>query len=441
MAIGNPPYIRIQELIQGNAVLAEYYNSKFVSAASGNYDIYVVFDELGISILNEAGSLSYIQPNKFFNANYGKNIRHLLSKGNHVYKVVHFGAEQIFEEASTYTCLLFLGKKSSDQLSFTKVYEVGEWIDGNIPTKKIKSSVLSEEDWTFPDPAISSLMEKLKVKSKSLEDLTERIFQGLKTSADKIYILELLKVNANTLHFKCPMDDKVYEVEKELFYPLIKGGNSKGYVLTHDSLYILFPYKDGKLISEDYIKTNLPLTYAYLSEHKGYLENRENGKMKGEKWFGYVYPKSLKEFEKSKIFTPDIAPVPSFGLDDEGKYYFTGGVSGGYGILPTSLSKKALLCILNSKVTAWYIQQTSTQMRGGWYSFESKYIRSIPIPNLSKEEEIKLEEYADQILVTKSQNPTADTSALEKEIDQLVYQLYGLTEEEIKIVEGTYKLI
>lgn len=76
-------------------------------------------------------------------------------------------------------------------------------------------------------------------------------------------------------------------------------------------------------------------------------------------------------------------------------------------------------------------------MRGGWYSFESKYIKSTPIPNLSKEEEAKLEEYAEQIITTKSQNPTADTSALEAEIDQLVYQLYGLTEEEIKIIEDS----
>ena len=436
IVIGNPPYIRIQELTQSNAEIAKHYSEKYSAAAQGNYDIYVIFNELALTLLNKNGVLSFIQPNKFFNANYGKNIRQLISKGNHVFKVVHFGAEQIFEEASTYTCLLFLSKASNEQLAFAKVDSVPDWIDNKILCKSIIADVLSKDDWTFPDPATSSLMIKLRLNSRHLEEVTDRIFQGLKTSADKIYILEKLDEDNDGIYMKCPMNDKNYTVEKELFHPLIKGGNSKGYILTHDDLYILFPYKNGSLLPENYIKSNLPQTYKYLLDHKEYLENRENGKMRGAQWYAYGRHQAVDVIASTKIFTPDISPEPAFGLDEEGEYYFTGGVSGGYGIIPKSLSKKVLIGILNSQVAAWYIRQTSTSMRGGWYSYEAKYIKSLPIPKLGDKEAIQLENYVDQIMRSREQNSNSDISLTRNKINQLVYELYGLTEEEIRLIDA-----
>ena len=159
--------------------------------------------------------------------------------------------------------------------------------------------------------------------------------------------------------------------------------------------------------------------------------------MKGDKWFGYVYPKALALISLPKIFTPDIAPNPRISYDETGHYMFTGGVSGGYGIVPKpGISPRYLLAILNGRAAFWYIQKTSTQMRGGWYSFESRFIKNIPIPH-SIEEHEQIEALVTQILAQKRAAPTADTGALEAEIGRLVYGLYGLTKEEIDIIENS----
>src|SRR5690606_35493206 len=105
------------------------------------------------------------------------------------------------------------------------------------------------------------------------------------------------------------------EIEKRFLFPLIKGGNSKAYHFSEPILLILFPYLDGHLIPLDLIQHEAPLTMSYLLENRSYLEERENGKMKTDKWYGYIYSKALSVISKTKIFTPDIAPSPRFSLD------------------------------------------------------------------------------------------------------------------------------
>ena len=111
--IGNPPYIRIQALQETSPIDVDFYKKKYQAASKGNYDIYVVFVEKGLSLLNEKGRLGFILPHKFFNAQYGEPLRGVISSGKHLAKVVHFGDQQVFEDATTYTCLLFLDKSRS----------------------------------------------------------------------------------------------------------------------------------------------------------------------------------------------------------------------------------------------------------------------------------------------------------------------------------------
>ncbi|MEK0337684.1 MAG: hypothetical protein QQN41_09665, partial [Nitrosopumilus sp.] len=98
-----------------------------------------------------------------------------------------------------------------------------------------------------------------------------------------------------------------------------------------------------------------------------------------------------------------------------------------------------LLGLLNSKITYWYISKTSTQMRGGWYSFESRFIKSIPLRIPENVHQKSIIEKVTEIIAIKKQDPQKNTLEKEKEVDQLVYELYGLTEEEIKIVEESIK--
>jgi TaqI-like C-terminal specificity domain len=291
-----------------------------------------------------------------------------------------------------------------------------------------------------------------------LENVTSRIFQGIKTSADKIYIVEERVREANRVKVYSREKDAEYWLEPNLLHPLIKGGDSRRYSLTRTNRLILFPYaQQGNgvttLIPEATLQANYPLTWAYLKDNKRYLEDREDGKMRGSHWYGYVYPKALDVMPLPKIFTPDIAAHASFSLDESGEVFFTGGVAGGYGIFVSpEYSREYILGLLNSKLLEWFIRQSATQMRGGYYSFESRFIRNLPIRTISisdpadKARHDRIVELVQQMLslykrLAETRAPHDKTiiqqqiNHTDQQIGRLVYELYGLTEEEIKIVE------
>jgi len=431
VVIGNPPYIRIQELQKNFPDFVNHINKVFESTGKGNYDIYIPFIELGYNLLRKEGSLSYIMPHKFLNANYGAEIRGFLKKNNFPDKIIHFGSHQVFEDATTYTGLFFMSKSENQFVQYFECDTPSSILElETVEFNPVPISNLNKENWIFLKKEENLLLQKLLHPKISLEDLTERIFQGLKTSADKIFIVKKLSETDSTYLVHSEQLGTNIELEKTFLFPLIKGGNSRAYTLSEPELLILFPYKDGNLVPFESLNQQAPLTAEYLTANKNYLEEREKGKMRSDNWFGYVYPKALSIISEAKIFTPDIAPSSRFALDKTGQYMFTGGASGGYGITPKSgISFHFLLGILNSKVANWYIKLTSTQMRGGWYSFESRFIKSIPFPpTLSSPE---LDEVVNLLISQRGENPE-----LINQIDELVYELYELSEEEIGIIEN-----
>jgi len=175
--IGNPPYIRIQTMKEWAPTEVEFYKKKFISASKGNYDIYVVFVEKGLMILNKNGLLGYILPHKFFNAQYGEALRAVISKGKHLKEIVHFGHQQVFENATTYTCLLFLGNKGYDEFLFDKVDDLNSWnsahikIEGTISIKDV-----TEKEWNFVVGNDAGLFKKLESIKFKLKDATAQKF-------------------------------------------------------------------------------------------------------------------------------------------------------------------------------------------------------------------------------------------------------------------------
>jgi len=449
-------------LKEWNPIEVEFYKKKYISASKGNYDIYVVFVERGLELLNEKGLLGYILPHKFFNAKYGQSLRSLITDGKNLDKIVHFGDQQIFENATTYTTLLFLNKTSNKSFEFEKIDSLNKWrksgesIRGKIDLKK-----LSDTEWNFMVGKEAELFEKLNKNTMKLTDVTERIFQGLKTGADKIFIVKKVKENSNLIKIHSNQNELEYWIEPNLLHPLIKGGDSKQYILTMTDRYIIFPYMTTKqfsieIISQSVLNTNYPKTWQYLLDHKKYLESRENGKMKGSNWFAYSRNQALNVISTSKIFTPDLAMRASFSLDKEGKIFFTGGAAGGYGILVKSnYSREYILGLLNSTLLDWFEHKRATTFRGGYFSYESRFIKDLPIRNIDfdnpKDVEIhdKMVELVDKML--KLHENLVDTKvpigkeriqrqidATDKQIDTLVYELYGITDEEIGIVNGSF---
>lgn len=443
--IGNPPYIRIQILIETNPNISKYYSKKYIAGKRGNYDIYVLFVEKSIQLMKKNGLLGYILPNKFMLANYGKNLRRILADKKLLEKIISFSDQQVFDGATTYTCLLFLSKKKKD---IVKYYELSNSdIKRELLTLSkdnfitVKYSNITEENWIFRDKKILDLMDKLDEKSQPLESLCERIFQGIRTSANNIYLLE--KVDTNTYYSKY-LDENRF-IEKDLLKPFLKGNEMRKWYVKYNDLYVLNPYRNEngkiKLISEKELVSNYPKTWDYLVECKKYLENRERGKMKHRDWYGYVYPKNLDVIQDKKIITRDIVADLSFSLDKQGFYSFVTG----YGLIPKDdVNYLFLLSLLNSNILNFYFKQISSRLKGGFYRPFPIYIDKLPIIKTEKKVEDELSILSDRIIkINANRNNKSELTAISKrefnilteKMNKIIYELYELTKEEIEIVE------
>jgi len=220
--IGNPPYIRIQALREWAPVEVEFYKIRYDSASKGNYDIYVVFVEKGLSLLNEKGRLGFILPHKFFEAKYGEALRKRISSGKHLSDIIHFGDQQVFSGATTYTCLLFLDKSGKRQFNFVKVNDLDVWRDGEkIEEGKIQSESASEKEWNFAVGKSSDLFKKLDRINVKLGDITQRIAQGIRTSANNIYVLELISDEGHLVQARSKELDRTVLLERDILSPFL----------------------------------------------------------------------------------------------------------------------------------------------------------------------------------------------------------------------------
>ena len=308
--IGNPPYIRIQMMKEWAPTEVEFYKKKFISASKGNYDIYVVFVEQGLSLLNKNGLLGYILPHKFFNAQYGEPLRSVIAMGKHLKEIVHFGHQQVFENATTYTCLLFLEKGGEDNFSFAKIDDLKAWST----SKEMDSGIISAksvtpEEWNFVVGNNAKLFERLNNNFQKLGEIAT-IFVGIQTSADDIFILDFVKEMPGKIFLKSKSLNSEFEFETDLFHPLVSGTDVKRYTPLSNRQYLLFPYTIENdlvnLIDYKEIERKYPKIADYLLKNKKTLESRENGKMRGSKWYGYIYLKNMAKQSIEKICVPRL---------------------------------------------------------------------------------------------------------------------------------------
>lgn len=456
--IGNPPYLRLQGLQETQPESLSYYKDNYEAAKSGNYDIYVLFNERGYNLLNNNGVLGFIQPHKFFQSDFGSGIRNFLVKNKALYEIVNFGHQQVFKEASTYSCLLFLQKNNRNQVKIKNVEDLNLFISNQTFSDEfLVDYPPMDSKWNFFSPVKESLMKKLNSLPYRLGDITRKIFVGLQTSADKIYVLEIEKEKRYTIKcFSKSLNESV-EIEKGLLKPFLMGKDVKRYRRPAPRHVVIFPYlidrDKPELMSRSYIKENFPLGWDYLLANKRELEDRERGRMKCEGFYSYIYPKSLTEFDAVKIMTPDIASGPQMTIDSEGLCYHTTTV---YSIVFNEEIKeeqKYFLGILNSPLLWYFLQSTGNILRGGYFRFKTEYLKPFPIKLIDFENKQEKEHHdnivknVDKLLALhlKLEEAKLDTeinqiqthiSHCEQKINTLVYSLYNLTPPEIHLIEG-----
>jgi hypothetical protein len=448
IVIGNPPYLRIQGIRDTNPAFAEELVKKYHSA-TGSFDLYATFAERGLQVIRQSGIVNYIMPDKWTNAAFGKGLREVVSEQRAAHKIISFGAYQVFN-ASTYTALQWF-KPNSEYLEYYQLdrnLETNQELDIYLKSTKdsdasiVDANKIDKNSWVLTVGATSTILQKLESHPRRISDIFDKIFQGLATSKDDVYFLyDCIENDENIIGYSKQLD-RIINIEKGLVKPLLKGEDVHRYDNIKTNRYVIFPYKidNGKavLYTENELSVLFPNGYTYLKECENILRSREKGRFNidGE-WFQYGRKQGILSAEKEKLVAPDISMGGNFAYDVEGKFYQTTTIYGYIKKAEVSESYKFWMALLNSRLCWWFLTNTGTTLANGFFRFKPDYIKPFPVPqDIPQKMEEAIVRIVDDILMQKKNNPQADTKSLESEIDAMIYKLYELTEDEIKIVEG-----
>ena len=431
--VGNPPYVRIQGFPREQI---KYFSEHF-RVAQGNFDLYVNFVERGYDLLKTSGRLGLIVPNKFFKTDYGIGLRGFISKQKALSEIVDFGANQVFE-VTTYTCLLFLSKDQNTNFRYTLTRPDAEALAKPVFISKSGES-LSEEAWIFIGGVATGIREKLLKSSVPLLELPAQMNRGSSTGNDDVFVVSGSSPDLEEGILRTPIFAS--DFGRYSFQPSGKW-------------QIIFPYvlerRGYRLYTEEELKERFPKAFKYLHSHKKTLQKRKQY----QEWFGYSAARSLAMHDDAQILVPLLADHGIFALVDEesrGKTCLMAG--GGFSITverSSAVSAKYLLGLLNSRLLFWSLEQASNLFRGGWITCTKQYFGELPIHTVdSKKDKAKqkeVERLVDQILTTQEQLTSAQSDRdleyyrrkhlqIDRQIDQVVYDLYELSAEQIAAVE------
>lgn len=454
--IGNPPYVRMQT-IDKNEV--DYYKNIYDSAIYGNYDMYVLFIEKSLLLMNKTGFIGLILPHKFFQASYGEAIRKKIVHNNCLLQINDFGTNQIFENATTYTCLLFLSNAKKNQFKYQRI-ELAKDPYTELKNEKfelLENTILNNEKWNFSSSDSHKVLGKLKHNNKSLASYTDKIFKGSSTGNDKIYLLELVKKNKKTSILYSEELKKNVEIENNLLREFVYGSDIRKYYFNLSNIFLIYPYtienENVELINLKSLEDNYPNAFNYFNLVKEDLRKRKV-EIDRNNFYKYSAARSLKEYGRRKIMIPDILVEGRIAIDEYGNIFHGPAIHSIIFSRETEYSDLFFLGLLNSKVFWFFIKNTSTALRGDAYRLFPEFLKPFPIPQINLKnlsEKLKHDEMVKLVDTMLQLNKDLQNTKLpqeqeqlkqridytDKKIDSLVYELYGLTEEEIKIVEGS----
>ena len=414
VVIGNPPYIRQEELGE----FKNHLQSNYRVFSSGG-DIFSYFYELSHSILRKKGYFSFIN-NTFDKTTAGKTLREFVTNNFRFERYIDFTDVVVFEEATTYPIIMIVQKLSlKNNFKFFK-YNKGNFHDKQLlynetELTEVAQDKLNSAAWNFINSTEQNVLTKI-TKQKSLLELLGKCYYGVKTALNEAFVTE--------------NDLGTYSVLKNVY----DGKDLKKWVTPSPfKKMIVFESKStakqfGKL-SESAALKKMQEAFPEIFQHlEPYKEKAVKRFDKGEFWWELRNCAYYNLFEKPKIIFPNLQNSNKFAFDETGIYLNAPAV-----FLPSN--DKSLLAILNSKVVWHFLKSICVIRSGGYIEVKPQYFEQIPIPHIDEKEKANLIELVDMVIQERSENQQADINSIESQIDQLVYQLYDLTQEEINIIE------
>ncbi|BEK30663.1 class I SAM-dependent DNA methyltransferase [Campylobacter jejuni] len=434
LIIGNPPYIRQEEIKELKNTLSKNYK-----VYKGTSDIYTYFYELGFNVLKENGILSFITSNKYTRAGYGEALREFLLKNTCILKYIDLNGIKVFDSATVDTSILSFEKIKIKENTFKYLSLNNELLknyDFEISAIKeflnISQNSLSKESFAFNDESTNALKTKIEKLGTPLKDWHGlNIYRGILTGYNEAFIITTEKKDEILANCK---DEDEKERTAKLIRKMLRGRDIKRYGYEWAGLWVINTHNGYKSKNGEKIKAinidHYPSLKKHFDEFYPQLEKRAD---KGLTPYNLRNCAYIEEFEREKIVWAEMTKEACFVYDNSN--FFTNQTCYFF----THCDYKYLLAILNSRLIVYYMQYISSHLGQGAFRWIRQYIEKLPIPKINSKNKKLADELinlADDILKAKEQDKNANTQELENKINSLVYKLYNLTEDEIKIIEG-----
>ena len=395
--IGNPPYMKSEDMKNITPLELPLYKANYTSAYK-QFDKYFLFLEQGINLLNNDGVLGYIVPSKFTKVGAGKKLREELSTKGYLHSIVSFGANQVFADKTTYTCLLILNKTPQKTFQYAEVKSLKSWKVREPEAVKYtykNTEELDNEVWVLVPPELTNAYNNIIAQSSKLIALvgSENIFNGIQTSANDIYIFIPTKEDAKHYYFSKKGVD--YKIEKAITKPYFQTSSGEDNLYTYRTFKpnarVVYPYQNTKkgidVIPLTEIQMKYPLAFGYLQKHKANLNNPKRD-IKPEpttanEWhrFGRQQGLSISD-KKEKIILGVLSSGDKYAIDNYGTLFTSGGTAGYCAItMPDNFdySTYYIQAILNSKYVEWFVILTGEVFRGSYFARGTKVLNNLPI--------------------------------------------------------------
>ncbi len=415
IVIGNPPYVRHENIQAQKPAFAKVYD-----AYAGTADLYVYFYERSVKLLSPGGTLAFITSNKWYRANYGTKLREWLNRNTLLRRVIDFGDEAIFT-ALAYPTIVIASRRAAavKEPAASDVALALNWQRG-MPTEKfpevfeehafaVPQTTLKAGGWQLEETSSRDLLGRITTTGKPLKDYLDRqMLVGLKTGLNRAYWIddakrqELIGANAKN---------------SEIIKQFIVGRDIKRWGINPGKNWIIL----AKIGTD---MTLYPAIFNHLKQWETELKKRSD---QGNHWWELRSCSYYDDFEKPKIVFPDIAAEPRFAFDASGLYADMTAF-----IIPTS--DLFLLGVLNSAPLLYFYLTVSSQIQGGYLRYKRQYVEQMPIPTASFEERTLVANIVKCLLYINSQEAVLKNASLtpgalmrnyyEQLINGLVYELF-----------------
>ena len=426
IAVANPPYVQLQ---RDGGRLGKLYEDAGFETYIRSGDIYQLFYERGCQILRpNCGLLAYITSNSWLKANYGKTTRRYFSESHTPLRLLDLGKD-VFESAIVDSGVLIL--RTGERNGAFPAVDMDRLPSASIPPdESLWGQVLpeGEDPWSIMSRLEQSVVEKMQAQGTPLRDWDIKINYGIKTGYNKAFI-----VDDATRRVLIAKDLTSADIIK----PILRGRDIRRYRAKWADLWLI--YSHSQIAEYDY-----PGIREYLLQHKQRLlkrrggANPRTGQVPYEWWqlqVDYYNSGAWEAFTGEKLFWMDMSPQARFAYSNKEEY------CNDKGFIMTGGPLKYLCAILNSGIVTWLIKNMALTTGMGLIQWKKFAVERIPIPRISTAKQRPFIRLVDEILEAKAVDPDTDTGYLECDIDRLVYDLYGLTEDECTAIERSLGLI